>query len=37
MPVADRRRLRVTLHVNLIILAQLADAAVRADTGRLAA
>jgi hypothetical protein len=36
-PLRVRRLPRVTLHVNLTILAQLADAAVRADAGRLAA
>jgi transposase len=36
-PLRVRRLPRVTLHVNLVILAQLADAAVRANAGRLAA
>jgi transposase len=36
-PLRMRRLPRVTLHVNLTILAQLADALTRAETGRLAA
>jgi hypothetical protein len=36
-PLRVRRLPRVTLHVNLTILAQLADAVIWADTGRLAA
>jgi hypothetical protein len=37
LPLRVRRLARVRLHVDLTILAQLADAAVRADAGRLAA
>lgn len=37
LPLRIRRLPCVTLHVNLTILAQLADAATRADAGRLAA
>jgi hypothetical protein len=37
LPLRVRRLPRVTLHVNLTILAQLANAAVRADAGRPAA
>jgi hypothetical protein len=37
LPLRVRRLPRVTLHVNLTILAQLADAAVRAGTAAQAA
>lgn len=37
LPLRVRRLPRVTLHVNLTILAQLADAVARANAGRLAA